>query len=622
MKITAMLKKIYPFLILAIVSYIIWWSPDFWHPDTYFNIGDALFPFQPGEQMSSSFYAWQDNVNEGLGFNRTYAAGITLYYYALMALLKVLGIPLWICNRLFFLIPTLALLFTSYYMILSFIDGKHRHIGSILGSVFLTTALPFMFLDPLLHIGIAGMTLSFASLKRFIDKRKNCHLITFALGVLLMTSMPRYIYLSIIFMSFFLICWFVLNCRGKFKHTLLGLIRPLIIALVLIVLLNFYTLLPTVSFLFEHHSSELMPSKDIFLQRLTVIDFFKNTSAMPYSIRLINSNPYSIYVPYFSNYFNLLISFVVVIYLFIPLIRKKIRWEILCVLATSLFILCWAVIFGSDFYKFLVRVIPGFWIMNNPQYIVMPLALMYSILLAYSSIDLLQMIETSSLSKRKMKIISIFVVVGTSFLIIINNGIYFFDRIPGGRKVFITEETDNIALGNHLPYFKIPEEYQKIGSTLPDEDKNARVLILPFLSDGYMRFSWWPYRTMTEILAQITSLRLAGVSFAPSNKLRTIKKSILSKNYAVALNMLKRFDFKYIFIHKDMLPYTYFFDNELKVYLTQLSTVDGIETIMDNKYFRLYKLETFLDLNYSSGVPTIINGDTEVLRTGDGDEMF
>lgn len=617
-----MLRKIYPYLVLILVSYIIWWSPDFWHPDTYFNIGDALFPFQPGKQMSSFLLAWQDNMNEGLGFNKTYADGTTLYYYALMASLKVLGIPLWMCSRLFFLIPTLALLFTSYYMILSFIDGKHRRIGAVLGSVFLTTALPFMFIDPLLHIGIAGMILSFGSLKRFIEKQKNCHLMTFALGFLLMTSMPRYIYVSVIFMSFFLVCWFVLNSRRKSKWTLLGVIKPLSIGLILIILLNFYTFLPAVSFLFKHRSPELLASEDIFLQRITVIDFFRNTAGMPYSIRLINNNRYSIYPNYFSNNFNLLISFLVVIYLFIPLIRKKINGEILCVLLTSLLILCWAAIFGSDFYKLLVRVIPGFWIMNNPQYIVTPLALMYSILLAYSSIDLVQMIETSSLSKRKMKIISIFVVVGASFLIIVNNGMYFFDTLPHARKLYITEETDSIALGNHLPYFKIPEEYQNIGSVFTDEDKNARVLILPFLSDGYMRFSWWPYRTMTEILAQITSLRLSGVSWSPSRKLRATKKLILSGDYTAGLNILRHFGFKYIFIHKDMLPYNYFFDDELEVYLTQLSTVNGIETIMDNKYFRLYKLKKFLDLNYSSTTLTIINGDTEVLRTSDGDEMF
>ncbi len=592
LKITAMLKKIYPFLILAIASYIIWWSPDFWHPDTYFNIGDALFPFQPGEQMSSSFYAWQDNVNEGLGSGITYRGGMTLYYYALMAFLKVLGIPLWICNRLFFLIPTLAVLFTSYYMILSFIGGKHRHIGSILGSVFLTTALPFMFLDPLLHIGIAGMTLSFASLKRFIDKRKNCHLIIFALGILLMTSMPRYIYLSIIFMGFFLICWFVLNCRGKFKHTLLGLIKPLIIALVLIVLLNFYTLLPTVSFLFGHHSSELMPSRDIFVNRISVIDFYKNTTAMPYSMRLVNNNQYSLYAVYFSNNFNLLISFLIVIWVFVPLLRKKMSRDILCVLGVSLLFLGWLPVFGSDFYKFLVRVIPGFWIMNNPQYIAMPLALMYSILLAYGSTGLMQMIDTNSLAKGKLIIRSTFVIVGVLFLVVITNGMYFFDRLPHGRRIFITREIDYTALGNHLPYFKIPEEYQDVARAFSGKDRNTRVLVLPFLSDGYMRFSWWPHRTMTEILGQTTSLRLGGVSFSTSDRLKTIRQLILNEDYTVAFNILRHFGFRYIFIHKDMLPYTYFFDNELKVYLTQLSTVDGVETVLDNEYFRLYKLRT------------------------------
>lgn len=617
-----MFKKIYPYLIFVIVGYIIWWSPDFWRPNTYFNIGDSLFPFHPEEQISSFFYAWQDTGNEGLALNQTYSAGPTLYYYGLMAFLKILGIPLWICNRLFFLIPTLVLLFTSYYMILAFIDTKYRRIGAMLGSIFLTTAAPLMFIAPVLHIAIAGMILSFGSLKRFLDKQKNYHLVIFSFGFLLMTSMPRHIYVSMIFMPLFFICWCILGWRGKFTSNLKNTIKPLFIALFLIILLNFYTVLPTVSFLLKHRSSELIPNKDMFLFRTdVVVNFFKNTTGILYSVRLITNNIYSLAYNYFSNNFNLLISFLIVIYLFIPLIRKKISKEILCILLISFLILCWTSIFGSEFYKFLMRVIPGFWIINNPYYILTPLALMYSILLAHTTSSLLQGIEGRFFSTRKTTVLSALVIIGVSTLIIINNGIYFFDKIPHGRKLFVTEELDNTAMGNHLPYFRIPTEYQNISRIFADKDRNVRVLVLPFLTDGYMRFSWWPYRTMPEILTQITSVRPAGVSWSPSDTLMTMKKSILSRDYTLAFNILRHFGFKYIFIHKDMLPYTYFFDDELKVYLTQLSTVDGIETIIDNKYFRLYKLETFLDLNYSSATLTIINGDTEVLRTSDGDKI-
>ncbi len=590
----AKLRKIYPYLIFIIVGYIIWWSPDFWRQNTYFNIGDSLFPFHPEEQISSFFYAWQGNANEGLGLNQTYGAGLTLYYYGLMVFLKILGIPLWICNRLFFLIPTLVLLFTSYYMILAFIDTKYRRIGAMLGSIFLTTTAPLMFVAPVLHIAIAGMILSFGSLKRFLDKRKNYHLIILSFGFLLMTSMPRHIYVSMIFMSFFLVCWCVLDWRGKFTSNLKKTIKPLLIVLLLIILLNFYTVLPTVSFLLKQHSSELLPSRDAFLWRIhTVVDFYRNTTGILYSIRLITNNIYSLTYNYFSNSFNLLISFLIVIYLFIPLIRKKSSKEILCILLTSFLILCWTSIFGSEFYKFLMRVIPGFWTINSPQYISTPLVLMYSILLAYTTSSLLQGIEGRFFSTRKIKVLSALVIIGVSTLIIINNGIYFFDKLPYGRKNYPIEELDNTAMGNHLPYFRIPTEYQNISRIFADKDRNARVLVLPFLTDGYMRFSWWPYRTMPEILTHITSLRLAGISFSPSDRLTTIKKSILSRDYTLAFNILRHFGFRYIFIHKDMLPYTYFFDDELKVYLTQLSTVDGLETIMDNEYFRLYKLRTF-----------------------------
>lgn len=583
-------EKIYPHIIFISVGYLIWWSPDFWNPDTYFNIGDVLFPFKPGKHIASIFYSWNENANEGLGSGNTYSSGIILYYYALIGFFKVIGVPLWLCNRLFFLIPTWMMLIASYYMLLPFIETKYKERVAILGSIFLTTSPPLMDVAPIIHLAVVGVILLVSSLIRFLKEQDNYYLIIIALSTLLMTSMPRYLYLSLIFVFFYMVSWLLIANKNVNKINLRKIIILLIIAGSLIALLNFFTFLPTATFLFYNASSGLMPNKEIFLNRIDVVDFYKGTSSLLYSIRLINNDLYSLHFNYFSNEVNLLISFLLILFLFIPFILKENKKkEIFIILFMCLFLLFFVFIFGSELYKVLMKIIPGFWIINNPQYILMYLALCYSILIVNSLSFFAN--KCQEIKTKKRRFLTIILFIGIFVIIIINNGIYFFDKIPNPRKMFITKEKQDIAMGNHLPYFKIPSDYNKINEFAKEEDLNARVLVLPFLIDGYMRYKWWPYYTMPEITTQITSLRMGGISFQPSNRLIRIKEELLNERYYNAFDIMKLFGYKYILVHKDMITYNYFFDEELKDYLLQLPTAKDLDTVLDNEYFRLYKLK-------------------------------
>ncbi|MHB1335195.1 MAG: hypothetical protein ACYCXQ_04470 [Candidatus Humimicrobiaceae bacterium] len=602
------LKKTHPYLIFIFVAFIIWWSKDYFHPGTYLNIGDAAFPFMPEKYSSLSLYTWQDGTNEGLGQFQVYNSAIISYYYIFIQFLKTIGIPLWICNRLFFFIPTFFILLTSYYMILSFIKGPNKQAGAILGSIFLTTSNALLFNTPMLLLANAGIILSFASLKRFIEQKKNYHLIVYAFGFLLMSATPRHIYISIFFHIFFLICWNIVD-RNNFKSNFRNIFKLFSIGIILIILLNLSTFLPTITFLFKHPSSELMQTEEAFLSRLEGIGQWKGSTSLLYTLRLLwNVHPFS---SYFSNNFNLLVSFLILFFLFIPFFKRKISKKLLCILLTSGFIIFWLGLFNFDLYKLLAKIIPGFWIMNNPLYVIIPLALMYSIMLANSTTTILSTIEKKVISIKIKNVLSAFSTVGILILIVINNGIYFFDSdIKPKDVMYLKDETRNIYLGNHLPYFKIPSEYQNIEEILPEEDKDTRVFILPY-KFVYMKYSWYPYYKMPEFSGQLNYLRVGGINNMAQSKPERVEELILNGEYNNAINMLRSYGYKYILIHKDMTPYM---NDELNTYLTKFSTVEELEIVDDNNYFRLLKLKPQLNSNYTFPSVDIVNGNLDTLN--------
>ena len=582
-----------------LIGISIWWSIDFLKPDTYFNIGDSLFPFSPLKQLEAFFYPWQDSFGEGLGGDRTYADPVSFYYYSGIAFLFKLGTPLWVCNRLFFLIPTWLVLFGSFFMIGAFLKGEGKNISALLGSIFLATSPPLMFITPLLHLAVAGMIISFGALKKLLSTGKVFYLVVCALGFMMMTSMPRYWYLAIVSMGLFVFFWAVLNRKNilRNKKTISKILLYTVFFLVLVVLLNSYSVIPTMIFLSHHNSSELMPDKAAYLDRINVVDFYKGTAVPLYAMRLINNNQYSLYSNYYSDFMNLLVAFALVIFIFSFLVLKReqdIEFPIYALVLTAGVIILLSAMLGMDLYKLLMKIIPGFWIINNPQYILTPLALIYAIFLAFSvqQIYLLpKKSKTDRVRDAQLKTLRDCFVFCVALAIVVNNGIYFFDKTPKARKLFVSGEEDNTAMGNHLPFFKLPEEYRDLPGKLPVADRNARVLVLPSLTDGYMRYAWWPYRTMPDMVGALSSLRLAGVSFGPSRRIKLIKKLICERQFASAADIMRDLGYKYIFVHKDMLAYNYFFDKELETYLSNELTDSGeFKLVEDNDYYRIYKI--------------------------------
>jgi len=587
------LGKLLPSLVFILLGIILWWSPDFLTADTYFNIGDSLFPFRSYEQIGSSFYAWQEQGKEGLGSNITYPNAMALYYYALVFFLRSIRLPLWVCNRLFFLIPTWILFFSSFYMVNAFIAHKKNQWGSILGSIFIATAPPLMFITPILHLAVSGMILSLGSFKNFLNSKKKRNFIIFALGFLMMTSMPRYMYIFVIAITIYLFSWLSIIYKRIHKKRIFFL-KTVWISLslmILILMINFYTVLPALSFLFKHSSAEFLPNNDIYINRLDVVNFYRGTTSLIYSLRLVNSNVYSLYNNYFSSPINLLCSFLLIAIMFVPFVLKKnINREMLTVCLTTVVLMMLVAVFGSDFYKFMMENIPGFWILNNPQYVLTPIVPMYGVLLAYSVNFGLRNIKNMIIDKKREKIAVVGILMCIFFLIVVNNGVYFFDKLPLKRKIFITNEKDIIAMGNHLPYFKIPAAYKKLNEKIGAEEKNARTIVLPFLTDGYARFSWWPYRTMPDVLYSLTDLRLAGASFGPSNTIVSLRNFLLNKKLDKAFDLMSKYGYSYIFMHKDLLAYNSFFEKELSVYLAEIKKHPRIKMVEENDYFQLVKL--------------------------------
>ncbi len=574
-------------IILLAFGVTLWWTPDYFQPKTYMNLGDSIFPFRPEKFLADYFYIWHESSNDALGSSEGYHSGIIILYYWLLVKLQLIGIPLWAINRLFFLIPIWFFLISSYYFILSFIKGRFKNGTAVLCSIFLVTAPPQSVIAPRPTLALAGFVLAFASIQRYLDTRKVYHLLIFGVACLCMTSMPRYAYLVLFFAPAYVFIWIILNWRTHQTLKILDFLKATGLIFIITVGLNAYTILPTFSFLLNHSSSEFLPSEELYNSRIDTVDVYSEKTKSVYTLRLFVQN-ISIHALYFSNPILNLISFLIPLLLGVGIIvgrknKSSLAMGILFILTTSL-----SICFGTTFYRWLYNNIPGFWILNNPHYIQGAASLPLSVLLAFSISKSWNFLCRKPEYSRLSATYCCPVIFG--FILVINNGAYIFDWVPKNRPVFVNGTPTNQAMGNHLPFFKIPDEYWQVESLLGDRNK-ARILVFPFLETGYMRYSWYPVAVMPEILSAITPLRIGGISAHQTPTVKRIQNYIETSQGEKLHATLIQYNYEFIFIHKDGLPSVNYRSREQYQTATRfLKSLDFLKLLSENEHFIIYEI--------------------------------
>lgn len=574
--------KRYFWIFFIFVTYLIYGvgSPDYWNSDKFLNLGDTLFPFDSKIILGKIFYSWEEFGNFGLGTGKSqYRSTCILFYYALFHFFSILQIPLWIQNRLYYFLPTFFILICSYHLILTLVKGRYKYIASFWGAIFVATMPPNQYLDPKVQIPFAGLIIILTITINILKNNKTIHyrsIILFSLGFSLTLGMPRYTLLYLMLAFLLIPVYYFFYTSKKLEINYQNIIKFITISVVMVFLINSYTILPLLDFFSNYTSTDLF-SQHESNERIGFYNHFGNYTTMKNTIRLF------IDIPPSKHYleFNVMrvTSFIFLIFLFIPVfIKKKIR-EIYIV-SIFIFILLFICEFfwNTEIHKSLIKIIPGFWILNNPNYYFQLIGLLYSVLLSYSLILIYKKLKDR---------FHIIITIGIVFLIVIINEPFFFDKLPEKRM----SDKVNFAMGHKLPYMKIPDEYWDLNESFPRNELHTRMLITPQLNYQYLKYSWWSYFDMTDILAIITNFKYVGTIHYPNNRLGELYYEVFWLKKIEKLVEFKKFGIQYFFLHKDVLktpPYR-IYSEEPNIRKEDLDKVEALKIIQDNKYFTIYK---------------------------------
>lgn len=499
---------------------------DFFFNNGIYNPGDVLFPFNIDKSVLSRLSPWDFSALGGLGVGEGYKSPSIAIYLAVIGLFQQIGLSEEICNRIYIALPyfMLGCFFANFIIIVT--KNSASIVVLIMACVFLGTALPFTTIDPILTLGWAFLIYLISLLPRYVEKGEFNHLeiigAVIALGYL--SVLPRLVLLFIIYVGFNIILF-----KGMIYKYLIMLIKSGLLALPF----YFYSIFPLI---FSGNSEQGIIDTYLKENRIGVINFYEGGVSISNSILLHYSNAYSMYEALFSESSVKIASFILLAILFIGIKNPKnefyiIKKYLFCNFLLFLFI---SSIFGTGFYKFIILSIPGFWILNNPQYLISVLAIFWTLIFIFGILTILEKIQNIS-----NKII---------FLILVSISILSINRIMIFNRINLYGE---IKLGQNSKYYEIPEYVNEFFSNINCNQQKA--LILPKSSDGYYTYKFWKVSGMPSIFSNYSCLNTFSFSDRILDQLKSRKIHILNSNSSLDVNILIDLGIKFIIIANDVI---------------------------------------------------------------------
>ena len=201
-------SKLLVIFVPFILSCAIWLSPNFFSLNTYYNLGDTAFALVPDQMFHNVYSGW---VDQGLGRPNLFSGFIPVYFVTYI--LSFFHIPLGLLNRLWLVIPTAMVGWSTYYLFISFIRGEYRRGCGLIAAMF--AMLPPMYsVIPVWYIALSGFGLVLGTVIRVVekDKRSLIYSLQIAIGVAVLTLNPRICYLTLVaVIGFLLIVFFLIK---------------------------------------------------------------------------------------------------------------------------------------------------------------------------------------------------------------------------------------------------------------------------------------------------------------------------------------------------------------------------------------------------------------------------
>ena len=569
-----------PLLILVpiFLGFFICWSPDFFDIHAFKNYGDIVFPFRPITHLMSTYFSWNDNSGVGLGNPNMQLMQIPLSLF--FVFLSKLGIPSWLANRMYIMMPLIIMGWSVYYLFTSVAKGKYTKISGILSALFVLF-VPIFDADPLVYLSLAFFPFILGSLIRCLDSRP-CSMITYAFipfGIMFLSLSPRYLYMAcLVAISYILFNFFTyrktpINYRIKF----------LVLSSVLIILFNFFWIFPFIRNLFsEAPYANLFSYDKSFIERLGVMKTYVGVSSPAWTFRLL-LNRSGVAASRFS-----LILFIIPIYSYLSVFFIKNR--------KILFLICISFLFQffefSAHYPLTLRVysllqehVFGFWILNSPQYWISFLGIFYGILTGITTQGILKWLDSSTWHQpaKLLSKFSVLVVIFSLSFYVYGDA---FSQFPWG-----IERVKN--------FLKIPSDYDKLEQYLAlNSQPGDRLLNLPWVTLGYARYTWWLGHPVPAIVGTKSPIPVTGIGSHPVKELRELwgysyndflLHNILNEDSDRTIREIASMGFKFILCHRDYIGVPLGFAPTLGVYESAFLKTPYYETVMDNSHFVLLK---------------------------------
>ena len=558
-------------LVLAVVAGLlcvvaIWWSPDYFTSGKLYNPGDMLFPYNIEKGILDRIDAWNYAGYSGMGKNENYTSPVTALYYIFLLSLKTIGAEITVLNRIYISLPTFVLgVSTSFFLLKSVEFNRIGKAFTVVGAVFFTSSLPLTNLDPLLEFGWAALIYLVWLL---LDHKTNpCNFLKILIGgvsIAYLSATPRIMYL------YFLILGInILSDRRNALKTLKIFVLICLVALPVFV----YTLAPSIISKFHSLPSDFV-STDVAENRYEVIDFYTNSTSYSRSILLHYSQEYSYYNKLFNEPSVLIAAVILLIPVLYALLISSSKLNDYVKFSRIIFLsfTIYAVSFGSQFHRIILKVLPGFWILNNPQYILSISAIFFTVLLCWGVNKI-----ALDYNYKKLKTLTLYCLFIISVISI--NRVMILNAVDGKK----------IELGQHEKYFEIPIYINEIIKIVNCDF--SKTLVVPSSSNGYYTYKSWPITGMPNALTSFYCLNTFGLSKEELVSLKSVDPKLADIFAAAKLDQINRYGVKYILVQNDVIEAEQ--SDKLVIYDQLKSALrygKGVKKIYSNYGVELYEL--------------------------------
>jgi hypothetical protein len=492
---------------------------------------DTEFSFYPWQNFIKYSYIWF-NYQSGYVYIPPHMSNLPLL--GVSSFLHVIGFPLWIINRLWFIIPIFLLGSSAYYFTSSIIHENKRLISLGVSLLFILNYYTVMTISiggirELLSVAFSILSLSFFI--RGIKTKNIKYLALLGISSIFAVGIISYAIIAIVLAFLFAIVHLITTQAPKQD------IKFAVYSFLIFSFSNLWWILPL---LFTSSGQNYNGNPIEWVLFIASFNSPLRTLMLKNSIPAIPVN--EIQFTTIANISGLFFAVLASASLVFRKYRKVAICSFLAILILLLFALGGLPPFGSIYLWFFEH-IPFFYMFRNPTRFTAYLALFYALSVGIVFVELIQIVR-SKLRKPFLRNATVFLIVSSLFLLgYFNSQPLLSGNMDGGLKPFT-----------------LPQSYTDLRSFLSTQNKDGNMLVLP-MPAWFSDFTWHiDMNHITNPIRDISPVPLIYDEFNEAN-LNELQKDLAHQLYKqqnqslysenLLTNLFRLLNVRYILIQAD-----------------------------------------------------------------------